>query len=64
MNGEQNVIGGFGGAPADPDAAAAIANAVAEAIAEAGQRADAHLTEPSTDRPTNGIESISVFKAC
>ena len=22
---------------------------------EAGQRADAHLTEPSTDRPTNGI---------
>ena len=36
MNGEQNVIGGFGGAPADPAAAAAIANAVAEAIASAG----------------------------
>ena len=22
---------------------------------EAGQRTDAHLTDPSTDRPTNGI---------
>ena len=23
---------------------------------EAGQRTDAHLTDPSTDRPTNGIQ--------
>ena len=24
-------------------------------VSEAGQRTDAHLTDPSTDRPTNGI---------
>ena len=35
-HGEQNVIGGFGSAPADPAAAAANANAVVGAIASAG----------------------------